>query len=59
MQRNEQLADNTYLTGEDFILADLVSGFVVTTLPQPDGRPIHTTGSLSFSSSTRTSLFSE
>ena len=32
-QMNEHLSDNAYLAGDDFSLADLMSGYVVTSLP--------------------------
>jgi glutathione S-transferase len=32
-QMNDHLADHTYLAGDDFTLADLMSGFVLTTMP--------------------------
>lgn len=36
-QMNEHLAKHTYLAGEEFTLADLMSGFAVTTLPALTG----------------------
>ena len=36
-QMNEHLADQAYLAGDEFTLADLMSGFAVTTLPSLTG----------------------
>jgi len=36
-QMNDHLADQTYLAGEEFTLADVMSGFAVTTLPALTG----------------------
>lgn len=36
-QMNEHLADHDYLAGDDFTLADLMSGFAVTTMPALTG----------------------
>ena len=37
-QMDQHLASNAYLAGEDFSLADLMSGFAVTTLPAVSGQ---------------------
>ena len=37
-QMNDHLADHTYLAGDEFTLADLMSTFAVTTLPALSGR---------------------
>jgi glutathione S-transferase len=39
-QMNGHLAVQTYLAGDQFTLADLMSGFAVLTLPVAGGRPI-------------------
>jgi glutathione S-transferase len=39
-QMNDRLAKHPYLAGEEFTLADLMSGFVVITMPQLGGRTL-------------------
>lgn len=39
-QMNDHLAKHTYLAGEEFTLADLMSGFSVTTMPQLGARTL-------------------
>ncbi len=39
-QMNDRLGDHDYLAGADFTLADVMSGFVVTTMPALGGRKL-------------------
>lgn len=39
-QMNQHLASNTYLAGAEFTLADLMSGFALTTLPAVSGQKL-------------------
>lgn len=39
-QMNDRLGDNSYLAGADFTLADVMSGFAVTTMPALGGRTL-------------------